>query len=307
MLRYVTKLLARRLAGKGGKSEIPVLKDNGNTHISSEDNAEFLSSLFCEKSTISEEDDDKSVPELHTKTSSSCLKVLFWPSKVKKELLTLDINKSSGPDDSHALVLKMAAPELATPLARLIQICFDKGYMPAQRKCAHVIPCYKKGHKHISGNYRPISLLCIMSKLMEKLEMWKHLDQHHLISPRQFGFRAGHSKSDALTYVSQCLANSLNNREEARIVCLDNSRAFDRVWHPGLLEKLSALGFSGALHAWLTDYLKDRSLSVVLNGRESGLKRINCGVPQGSILGPSCLSSLLTTSHKISKPSPSCL
>ena len=116
--------------------------------------------------------------------------------------------------------------------------------------------------------------------------MWKHLDQHHLISPRQFGFRAGHSTSDALTYVSQCLANLLDNREEAWVVCLNISRAFDRVWHPGLLEKLFALEFSGTFHAWLTDYLKDRSLKVVLNGRESGLKRTNAGVPQGSILGP---------------------
>ena len=82
------------------------------------------------------------------------------------------------------------------------------------------------------------------------------------------------------------LPTLLKNREVARVVCLDIARAFDRVWHPGLLEKLSALGFSGTLHAWLTDYLKDRSLKVVLNGRESGVKSINAGVPQGSILGP---------------------
>ena len=190
---------------------------------------------------------------------------MFWPSKVEKELLKLDINKASGPDDVPALVLKMAAPELATPFARLFQICFDKGYMPVQWKCAHVIQCYEKGDKHTPGNYRPISLLCIMSKVMEKLiikKMWKHLDQHHLISLWQFGFRAERSISDAVTYVSQCRANSLNNREEARVVCLDISRAFDHVWHPGQLEKLSALG------------------------RESGVKRINAGVPQGSILGP---------------------
>ena len=80
------------------------------------DKAECLSSLFCEKSTIPEEDNNKSVPELHTRTSSNCSKVVFWPSKVKKELLKLDINKASGPDDIPALVLKTAAPELATPL-----------------------------------------------------------------------------------------------------------------------------------------------------------------------------------------------
>ena len=118
---------ARRIAGKGGKSEIPVLKANGNNHISSEDKAECLSSLFCEKSTIPEEDNNKSVPELHARTFSNCSKVVFWPNKVKNELLKLDINKASGPDDIPALDLKMAAPELATPLPHLFQICFDKG------------------------------------------------------------------------------------------------------------------------------------------------------------------------------------
>ena len=147
-----------------------------------------LSSLLCEKSIVSEEDNDQSVPELHTRTSSSCSKVVFWSSKVKKELLKLDVNEASGLDDDPALVLEMTAPELAPPLARLFQIilCFDKGYLPAQWKCEHVIPCYKKGDKQTPGNYRPISLLCIMSKVMEELvskKMWKHLDQHHQISP----------------------------------------------------------------------------------------------------------------------------
>ena len=136
---------------------------------------------------------------------------MFWPSKVKKQLLGLDTTKATGPDDIPALVLKTAAPELATPLARLFQLCFDRGHMPAQWKCANVIPCYKKGDKHTPGNYRPISLLSIISKVMEKLiskKMWKHLDEHQLVSPQQFGFRAGHSTSDALTYVSQCLSDS---------------------------------------------------------------------------------------------------
>ena len=87
--------------------------------------------------------------------------VVFWPSKVKKELLKLDINKASGPDDVPGLVMKMVAPELATPLARLFQTCFDKGYMLAQWKYAHVIPCYKKGENthtwklqaHLSAAY----------------------------------------------------------------------------------------------------------------------------------------------------------
>ena len=280
---------ARRLMGKGGKTEIPVLKADGQTYITSVEKAECFSSLFSDKSTIPEAENSKPVPELHPRTTSTCSKVVFWPKKVKKQLMKLDVNKATGPDDIPALVLRRAAPELATPLARLFQLCFDKGYMPAQWKTANVTPCYKKGDKHTPSNYRPISLLSIISKVMEKLismKMWKHLNSNDLISNKQFGFRAGHSTSDALTYVSQCLTNSLNNREEARIVCLDISRAFDRVWHPGLLAKLAVLGFSGTLLDWLKDYLRNRSLKVVLNGRSSGVKIINAGVPQGSILGP---------------------
>jgi len=280
---------ARTLMDKGGKLDIPVLKADGQTYITSEEKADCFSSLFSEKSTIPEKENCKPVPELHPKSTSSCSNVVFWPSKVKKQLLKLDPNKAAGPDDIPALVLKKAAPELATPLARLFQLCFNNGYMPAQWKSANVIPCYKKGDKHTPSNYRPISLLPIISKVMEKLvsrKMWKHLNNNKLISNKQFGFRAGHSTSDALTYVSQRLTNSLNNREEARVICLDISRAFDRVWHPGVLAKLAALGFSGTLLKWLTDYLHDRSLKVVLNGRSSGVKSINAGVPQGSILGP---------------------
>ena len=97
-----------------------------------------------------------------------------------------------------------------------------KGYMPVPGNCAHVIPCYNKSDKHTPGNYKPISLLCIMSKVMEKLvskKMWKHLDQHHLISPRQFGFRAGHSTSGALTHVSQWLCQ-LTQKQKRSTGCL---------------------------------------------------------------------------------------
>ena len=101
---------ARRLAGKGGKSEIPVLKTDGETYITSADKAECFSSLFCEKSTIPEEDNNKSVPQLQRRTASSCSTIVFLPSKVKKQLLGLDTTKATGPEDIPALVLKTAAP-----------------------------------------------------------------------------------------------------------------------------------------------------------------------------------------------------
>ena len=280
---------AQKLMDKGGKSEIPVLKSEGQTFIAAEEKAECFASFFSDKSTIPEAENCKAIPHLSQRTTSRCSKVVFWPKQVKKQLQKLDVNKASGPDGIPALVLRNAAAELASPLARLFQLCFNKGHMPAQWKVADVIPCYKKGDKHTPSNYRPISLLSVLSKVMERLinkAMWKHLDNHKLISDQQFGFRAGHSTSDALTYVAQRLTNTINNREEARVVCLDISKAFDRVWHPGLLAKLRAVGFTGKLLDWLTDYLKARSMKVVLNGKSSSIKLINAGVPQGSILGP---------------------
>ena len=160
---------ANRLMDKGGKSEIPVLKSGGQTFITAEEKAECFASFFSDKSTIPEAENSKAIPHLPKRTTAKCKKVIFWPKQVRKQLQKLDVNKASGPDGIPALVLRNAAAELASPLARLFQLCFNKEYMPAQWKVANVIPCFKKGDKHSLSNYRPISLLSVLSKVMEKL------------------------------------------------------------------------------------------------------------------------------------------
>jgi len=161
--------------------------------------------------------------------------------------------------------------------------------MPKQRKIADVIPVHKKTNKQDPNNYRPISLLSIISKVMEALinkALWSHINKNRLISNNQFGFRAGHSTTDALTFVSQLLHDTKDRRQESRLICLDISRAFDRVWHRGLIAKLNAIGVKGSLLKWIEDYLSNRELKVVISGKTSTSKVINAGVPQGSILGP---------------------
>ena len=220
---------AHKLMDKGGKSEIPVPKSEGQTFITAEEKADCFASFFSENSTIPEAENSKAITHISPKgPPPNAVKLFFWPKQAKKQLQKLDVNKASGQDGIPALVLRNAAAELASPITRLFQLCFNKGHMPAQWKVADVIPCHKKGDKHSSSNYRPISLLSVLSKVMERLinkAMWKHLDNHKLISDQQFGFRAGHSTSDALTYVAQRLTNTINNREEARVVCLDISKA----------------------------------------------------------------------------------
>ena len=166
---------------------------------------------------------------------------------------------------------------------------FSQGVVPKEWKCEQVIPVYKSGGKSDPNNYSPISLLPIISKIMESIvndQLRKHLFGLSLITSNQYGFRPGHSTLDLLTSTTQIWANALDKGQEPKVVALDISRAFDSVWHNGLLSKLMSCGIGGRLYRWLRSFLQNRSIKVVVNGSVSSAGCINAGVPQGSILGP---------------------
>ena len=116
--------------------------------------------------------------------------------------------------------------------------------------------------------------------------MMKHLRTHKLLSDFQYGFLKGRSTADLMVYLTQVWANAIEHHGESRVISLDISKAFDRVWHSGILVKLTSYGFAGHLHKWLTAYLSQRQLFVTIDDIKSSTKNINAGVPQGSVLGP---------------------
>ena len=154
---------------------------------------------------------------------------------------------------------------------------------------AKVIPVYKSGSTMELNNYRPISVFNTFSKVFERLmydRLTKFLDKYNILYQNQFGFRQGHSTHHALITLVDRITKSLDSGDIVIGVFLDLKKAFDTVNHKILLKKLYHYGIRGNLNKWFENYLPDRSQYVLFNGKTSDIRNVNCGVPQGSILGP---------------------
>ena len=274
------------LAGKAAHSSIPVIG-----HITAREKANIFCKTFAKKCNFP--DADAPSPHLVDQpTIPSTDNIIFKPKIIKRLLNQLVPNKATGPDHIPARVLKECRAELASPLCRLFHLCFSHSVFPGQWNTATVIPIHKRESKADPSNYRPISLLCIISKVMESVvnkQLQNHRLQNNLLSSRQFGFRPGHSTGDLLIILAQNWNATLDKGEEACVIALDIKGAFDKVWHNGLHTKIRSKGVSGMLLRWLQSYLSERSMTVVLSGQNSEASSINASVPQGaqgSILGP---------------------
>ena len=150
-------------------------------------------------------------------------------------------------------------------------------------------PIAKGGDRASPSNYRPISLLCTPEKCFERVvfkHLYNHFHENQILTSLQSGFIPGDSTVNQLTFLYNTFSQSLDSGKEVRVVFCDVSKAFDRVWHEGLLLKLEAAGIKGSLLAWFRSYLTNRKQRVVLPGAESKWNEIRAGVPHGSILGP---------------------
>ena len=261
-----------------------------NNQVISDENeiATSLNNFFLASASLNNEPDE--IPDNNIVYNDSSLdSITVNEQDVADVIKTLKTNKASGPDGISPKMLSLCSSALVKPLTRLFNASLKLGKVPDEWKMANIVPIHKKGSTTEVKNYRPISLISCVGKVMEKIVfkyMYNFITSYNLLTNLQSGFRPGDSTNLQLIDLYHIFSEALDKHKELRIVFCDFSKAFDTVWHEGILYKLNMLGFRGHLHQWLTSYLMNRNQRVIIRNGNSVWGKVKAGVPQGSVLGP---------------------
>ena len=279
--------LVKKVMGNCRSTVIPPLINpvTNDIVVNESDKANVLNNYFCSISSTANTIDP---PKLPRRTPFSLDVDDINDDDVKDILKSLQIGKASGGDFISHQMLKNTADTVYLPLKYIFNHSLRISKYPSCWKIANVLSLFKKGDKSIASNYRPIALLsCRVGKVFERIVfkyIYNYMLEHKLLYKFQSGFVSGHSTSHQLIELYHQICIALENGQITVAVFCDISKAFDRLWHKGLIEKLKSYGINGKLLKWLKDYISERKQQVLLNNSISSLGTLKAGVPQRSVL-----------------------
>ena len=266
-----TKTFANYIKSKSKTvTSIGPLKNSSGSLISSEKEiAEILNRFFA---SVFTKEDISNIPVRESETDVRLENVVFTTNKIRDKIKGLKPNSAPGPDSITVSLLQAVREELLAPLLIIYEKTLSSGIVPKDWKEATVTPIFKKGTKGEAGNYRPVSLTSIPCKIFESImkdDIMSHLQENKLIKDSQHGFMPGRSCSTNLIVFQDKLTKIIDQGKSADIFYLDFAKAFDKVPHKRLIQKLKNKGIQGNVLKWIENWLTDRTQAVKVGSEKS--------------------------------------
>ena len=264
----------------------PLKSSDGKVIADEREMADELNTFFAAAFT---EENLNNIPVKALETDKSFSDSRITEAKITEKIKNLKENSAAGPDGIGPRFLKSTVKEIVKPLCKVFNLSLNTGKVPKDWKHARVTPIFKKGPKGDPGNYRPVSLTSVPCRILESIikdDMMEHLKKNKLLKDSQHGFLKGKSCTTNLTVFMDRISKVLDEGKCADIFYLDFAKAFDKVPHQRLLEKMKSKGINGKVYKWISEWLTGRTQAVRVNEEESDPSEVKSGVPQGSVLGP---------------------